>query len=311
MRRGTIGGTLVLSVALACALLVGLSGPALALGTPVEAVLLPASDEVPPTADTGASAEANTGSGVRVAVLDSGIDLDHPDLRVAGDVSFIDGAADGNDDNGHGTMVAGIIAALDNGVGITGIAPDAELYAVKVLDSTGHGTGASIVAGIDWAIDNEMQVIVMSFGSVMTMPQAVRQALDRASQAGIILVAGAGNTGDRATIYAPANHDAVIAVGAADHRGQRADFSSTGADLELLAPGTDIVSTYYGGGYAIGSGTSLAAPYVAGLAARLIAAGAGDSDAIRDILHETARDIGVPGRDALTGYGLVVATALE
>ncbi|MEE8354124.1 MAG: S8 family serine peptidase, partial [Dehalococcoidales bacterium] len=112
MRRGTVVGTLVLSVALAIALLIGLSGPALAVAARGE--------------DASPSGDVRSG-GVRVAVLDSGIDLDHPDLRVAGDVSFVDGAADGDDDNGHGTMVAGIIAALDNGVGVTGIAPDAEL----------------------------------------------------------------------------------------------------------------------------------------------------------------------------------------
>ncbi len=322
MRRGTIGGKLVLSVTLAIALLVGLSGSALALGAPGETTFPPAADEAPPVVVPGAPAVAAAGAaeippgnargrGVRVAVLDSGIDLDHSDLRVAGDVSFVDGAGDGDDDNGHGTMVAGIIAALDNGVGVTGVAPDAELYAVKVLDSAGHGTGAGIVGGIEWAIDNEMQVIVMSFGSARSLPRSVRRALDRAAKAGIVLVAGAGNTGDQGIIYAPANHEAVIAVGAADRRGERADFSGTGADLELLAPGTGIVSTYRGGGYATGSGTSLAAPYVAGLAARLIAAGTGDSDAIRDRLHKTARDLEVPGRDAQTGYGLVLATALE
>lgn len=303
MRRITLGGRLVLSAALAIALLIGLSGPALAVGARDEAAFPPAGDKV--------SLIADAGTGVRVAVLDSGIDLDHLDLRVAGNVSFVDGAADGNDDNGHGTMVAGIIAALDNGIGMTGVAPDAELYAVKVLDSTGHGTATSIVNGIDWAIDNEMQVIVMSFGSLMSLPRAVRRALDRASQAGIVLIAGAGNTGDRGIILAPASHDAVIAVGAADSRGQRADFSGTGDDLELLAPGTGIVSTYPGGGYAISSGTSLAAPYVAGMAARLIAAGAGDGDAVRSILGKTARDLGVPGRDELTGYGLVVAAAFD
>ena len=315
MGRGTIGGMLAFGVALALTPLIGLSGSAVAvaaLGDDASSPATPNGAFLVVGSGTGEMLSGDArGGGVRVAVLDSGIDLDHPDLRVAGDVSFVDGAADGDDDNGHGTMVAGIIAALDNGVGVTGIAPDAELYAVKVLDSTGHGTGTRIVDAIDWAIDNEMQVIVMSFGSVQSLPRSIRQALDRASRAGIVLVAGAGNTGDRGVIYAPASHYAVIAVGAADGRGGRADFSATGADLELLAPGAGIVSTYRGGGYATGSGTSLAAPYVAGMAARLIAAGAGDGDAVRDILRETARDLGVPGRDALTGYGLVVAAALE
>ncbi len=309
MRRGTVGGKLALSAALAIAILIGLSGPALARGAPGGAASLPATVSVALAAADEESPDSTRG--VRVAVLDSGIDLDHADLWVTGDVSFVAGAVDGDDDNGHGTMVAGIIAALDNGVGITGVAPGVELYAVKVLDSAGHGTGTSILGGIEWAIDNEMQVIVMSFGSAMSLPRAVGRALDRASQAGIVLVAGAGNNGDLGIVSAPANHDAVIAVGAADRSGERADFSGTGADLELLAPGSGIVSTYRGGGYAIGSGTSLAAPYVAGIAALLIAAGVGDGDTVRKILGETARDLGMPGRDDLTGYGLAVAAMLE
>lgn len=241
--------------------------------------------------------------GVRVAILDTGIDLDHPDLRVAGDVSFVDYAVNGDDDNGHGTMVAGVIAALDNGAGVVGVAPEVELYAVKVLDGDGNGNGNSILGGLEWAIDNRMQVIVMSFGSTMTLSREITAALDRASQAGIVLVAGAGNTGDQGVVFAPASHNAVIAVGATDQQDVRAEFSATGPSLELMAPAVGIVSTLSGGGYGIGDGTSLAAPYVAGVAALLISAGVTDSAEVREILQDTAHDLGSPGWDTEHGYG--------
>ena len=247
------------------------------------------------------------GEGVKVAVLDTGIDLDHPDLRLAGSVSFVSGTT-GDDDNGHGTMVAGVIAALDNGTGVVGVAPDVELYAVKVLNSSGAGVMSIVIAGLEWAIENNMQVVNMSFGGILNWPLAARDALDKAYQAGIVLVSGAGNSGE-GTVYAPARFDTVIAVGATDQTDARAGFSGTGATLELMAPGVAIQSTSRGGAYASGNGTSFATPHVAGVAALLISAGITNNSEIRKVLQATAKDLGTPGKDGYYGYGLVNVSA--
>ncbi len=244
----------------------------------------------------------NKGRGVRIAILDTGIDLDHPDLNVAGNVSFIPGVPTGDDDSGHGTMVAGIIAALDNGVGVVGVAPEASIYAVKVLNSSGSGAVSCIVSGIEWAINNGMQVINMSFGGSMGLPDEAQAALARASAAGIVLVAGAGNGGE-GVIWAPGRYQPVIAVGAIDQQDARAAFSGTGAGLSLMAPGVDVLTTTVGGGYGNGSGTSYSTAHVSGLAALLIASGVYPTG-VRGALQGTAKDLGTAGWDEAYGYGL-------
>ncbi len=261
--------------------------------------------------DAEAMPGQNQGQGVKVAILDTGIDLDHPDLRMAGNVSFVPGTASGDDDHGHGTMVAGVVAALDNDTGVVGVAPEVALYSVKVLDQSGNGTMSVILSGIEWAVDNNMQVINMSFGGILNWPSAVRLALQKAYQAEIVIVAGAGNTGDQGIIFAPARFEPVIAVGATDSTNARASFSGTGSTLELMAPGVGITSTSRGGGYSSGSGTSLSTPHVAGVAALLIADGVTHNVEVRQILQTTAKDLGSPGWDSWYGYGLVsVAEAI-
>ncbi|UCG54457.1 MAG: S8 family peptidase [Dehalococcoidia bacterium] len=253
----------------------------------------------------------NKGQGVKVAILDTGIDLDHPDLWVAGNVSFVEGTVNGDDDNGHGTMVAGIVAALDNGIGVVGIAPEVELYAVKVLDSEGVGTSCAIRKGIEWAIDNDMQVMNMSFGCISKLPQEVRVALKKAYQAGIVLVAAAGNEGtasdEEDNIWAPARYRQVIAVGAIDELDNCYSSSSSGDTLELVAPGVNIYSTLMGGGYADLTATSASSPHVVGVAALLIASGVTSNDEVRQILQSTAEDFEPSGWDSWYGYGLVNA----
>jgi minor extracellular protease Epr len=205
----------------------------------------------------------NKGADVRIALIDTGIDLDHPDLAVAGNVTFVEDTTDGDDDNGHGTHCAGIIAALDNETGVVGVAPKASIYAVKALDSTGSGYLSDVVAGIDWAIDNDMHIISLSIGTNYDY-QTLREACERANAAGIILVAAAGNDysyrrrGELDTVDYPAKYDSVIAVGAIDDTDTKVYYSSTGPALELTAPGVWISSTYLDGGYAIMSGTSMA-----------------------------------------------------
>ena len=260
----------------------------------------------------------NQGNGVKVAVIDTGIDLDHEDLNVAGNVTFVSGTASGDDDNGHGTHVAGIIAALDNGADIVGVAPVVEPYAVKVLDSRGSGSWSAVIAGIEWAVDNGMDVINMSLGSSRGS-YSLEDACNVAYNAGIVVVAAAGNSGYSWTtrydrVVYPAKYDSVIAVAATDSSDNRAGFSSTGPAVELAAPGADIYSTYPGDHYQEMSGTSMASPHVAGVAALVIASGITDSnsngrinDEVRLRLQNTADDIGNTGRDVEFGYGMVDA----
>jgi len=248
-----------------------------------------------------------TGEGVKVAVLDTGIDLDHPDLQanIAGGVNIINPKRPPDDDNGHGTHVAGIIAAVDNEIGVIGVGPQISLYAVKVLNRRGWGFLSDVIAGIEWCIENGMHVINMSFGTssdVGSFHDAVRAAYD----AGIVQVAAAGNEYGGSVLY-PAAYDEVIAVSATDQSDEIADFSSVGPEVELSAPGVDIPSTWKGGGYETASGTSMAAPHVTGAAALVISSGTTGVDNVRSKLQITADDLGDPGRDELYGYGLVDA----
>ena len=159
-------------------------------------------------------AGGNKGTGIKVAVLDTGIDTSHPDLRVVGGATFVSGTSSYNDDNGHGTHCAGIIAALDNNIGVVGVAPEASLYAVKVLDKTGSGSISNIISGIEWCITNRIQVISMSIGS-SSSSSALKAECDKAYNAGIVLVAAAGNNGPRSnTVGYPARYSSVISVAA-------------------------------------------------------------------------------------------------
>ena len=246
----------------------------------------------------------NKGTGVKVAVLDTGIDLDHPDLQVAGDVTFIEGTTGGDDDHGHGTLVAGIVGALDNDIGVIGVAPEASLYAVKVLDQGGSGAMSEILGGIEWATDNNMQVINMSFGTSLSWPSSAQDALQVAYDAGIVIVAGAGSGG---VIWSPARFEPVIAVGATDEQDVRCSSSSTGYTLELMAPGSNIYSTAMGGGYGYLSTTSSSSPHVAGAAALLIASGMSSNVDVRHRLRDSAEDLGASGWDTQYGRGLVNA----
>jgi subtilisin len=256
----------------------------------------------------------NEGVGVKVAIIDTGIDLDHPDLNVQGGLSCVSYTTSCDDDHGHGTHVAGIVAALNNNIGVVGVAPEAALYAVKVLDSAGSGNWSNVIEGIEWAIDNGMQVINMSLGG-LSGSTALETVCNDAWNAGIIVVAAAGNNDAAGTVLYPAQYDSVIAVAATDSTNTRAGFSDTGPQVELAAPGVNIYSTYKGGAYANMSGTSMASPHVAGAAALVIASGITDAngngrinDEVRQRLDATAHDLGTIGRDIQYGYGLVDAS---
>ncbi|MEK7383588.1 MAG: S8 family peptidase [Elusimicrobiota bacterium] len=219
--------------------------------------------------------DTTEGKGVKVAVIDTGIDMTHPDLqgKVDGGYSAIkktENPEDYTDDNGHGTHVSGTIAALRNGKGVVGVAPKARLYAVKVLDADGSGNLSDVIDGIVWAAKNDMQVANMSLGAPVSsdaMQRAVRYAKGR----GVIIVAAAGNSGG--AVGFPGSYPEVVAVSASDSKDQLASFSSRGPEVDFVAPGVDVVSTKMGGGYVSYSGTSMACPHVAGLVALVVSQG--------------------------------------
>ncbi len=258
---------------------------------------------------------SSTGEGVKIAILDTGIDWEQPDLAgvVAGGICIICNSsatdpANWIDRAGHGTAVAGVIAAQRNGFGVLGAAYGVKLYAVKVLNDTGVGYVNNVIAGIGWAVENGMSIIVMSFSSP-DYSQAEAQAVQEAYSKGALLVASAGNRGPaNGTVGYPAAFPGVIAVGATDYWNNVPDWSSRGADLDLVAPGVGVNTTWIGNEYASLSGTSVSAPCVAASAALVLSARSNLTNSeVRSILEETARDLRVRGPDNETGFGLVDA----
>ncbi|MDP3043450.1 MAG: S8 family peptidase [bacterium] len=256
-----------------------------------------------------------TGDPIKVAIIDTGIELAHTDLaaNIKGGYNAINPLRSANDDNGHGTHVAGIVGAIDNEIGVIGVGPKIDLYAVKVLDKNGSGYLSDIIEGLDWAIDNEMQVVNMSLGTASNV-LSFQDAVKRVNAAGIVQVAAAGNSG-KAVIY-PAAYSEVIAVSAIDKTDTIASWSSRGPEVDLAAPGVSIYSTYKGQTYATLSGTSMASPHVAGAAALVLTQTAKcDTDGngicspleVQQRLEITAEDLGITGKDNLYGFGLVDA----
>lgn len=313
---------------------------------------------------------SNKGTGVKIGIIDSGVNYYHPDLNDNFDslnrgYDFYYYDYDPMDVYGHGTHVAGTACAEDNDngtadengdplYGVVGVAPDCDLYSLRVLNEEGAGYWSDIIAAVEWSTGVEMQiynvftgewltvqgtkmdVINLSLGKDRDPGGTVQQAFDNAEAQGVVIVAAAGNSGNPSgkgsnTIY-PANFDSVIAVAATDSSNNRASFSSTGDKVEVAAPGVSVYSSwnddtdYYGnptvcrGGdvnecYKYGSGTSMASPHVAGVAALVVAAGVPDYNGdgvmnnrdVRAILQDSAIDLGDAGRDPQFGYGLVNA----
>ena len=205
---------------------------------------------------------------VKVAIIDTGIDSKHPDLagQVVGGRDFVNNDSDPMDDQGHGTHVAGTVAALtNNGVGVAGIAWGSSLVAVKVLGANGSGYTSAIADGINYAVSQGAKVINMSLGSSQTNT-TLTTAVNNALAAGVVVVCAAGNDGRSTPMY-PAAIKGVVAVGSTDSLDNRSSFSNYGTWVTVAAPGSGIVSTYKGGGYQTMSGTSMASPHVAGVAA--------------------------------------------
>ena len=284
----------------------------------------------------------NKGNGVRVAIIDSGIDYTHTDLdaNYAGGWDFVNDDSDPQDDYGHGTHVACTVAAEDNDddPSVVGVAPEAMPYGLKVLNADGIGNWSDIVAAVEWCVDPnnpDVDVANLSIGTSFNPGTLAEAAFANAEAQGLVIVAAAGNSGNPpgrgdSVIY-PARWDSVIAVAATDSGDKRARWSSTGDQVELAAPGVAVYSTWpvgmttsphdpqpvcYDGGdcYKYGSGTSMSSPHVAGTAALVIASGITDSngdgyinDEVRLRLDETADDLGAVGRDPQFGFGLVDA----
>jgi subtilisin family serine protease len=252
---------------------------------------------------------------VTIAVLDTGVDLAHPDLvgKLAPGATFIPGTTTPQDDQGHGTEVAGVIAAAtDNAAGIAGVCPGGSIMPVKVADAGGHTDDSAgdveVAAGIRWAVDHRASVINMSLG-VLDTPAMV-EAVDYAHQHDVLIVAAVGNSGDQPNPWpAPANLPHVLAVGGTTADGQHWPYSSSGPRDLVLAPATEIETTALGGGYAAGCCTSIAAPQVAGIAAMLRSVRPDlSADAVRNLIERAARPLaGTHGWTTHDGYGLVDA----
>lgn len=261
----------------------------------------------------------NTADPIKVGIIDTGISNTHPDLvaNIKGGVNTINPRKSWNDDNGHGSHVAGIVAALNNTIGVVGVGPNIDLYAIKVLNASGSGYLSDVIEGIQWAIEKKLQVINLSLGTTSDI-QSFHEAIIAAKNAGIVIVAAAGNNGpgDNTVSY-PAKYSEVIAVSATDRKDQIASWSSRGPEVDLAAPGVDIYSTYKGTGYATLSGTSMATPHVTGAAALVLNTPVGsydtnsngkwDPDEVQKKLQEKATNLGNSGFDNLYGWGLVNA----
>ena len=271
-------------------------------------------DEVWPSGDTGRD--------IKVCIIDTGIDYNHPDLKdnYRGGYNFLNSSPDPLDDNGHGTHVSGTVAALDNDIGVVGVAPQAGIYALKTLDANGSGSYSNIIAAVDWAIDNGMQIISMSLGG-SSYNKAFEDICNAAYNAGILLVAAAGNNGgdgSKDTVSYPGRFDSVIAVAATDSNDQRASFSSCGPEVEVSAPGVSVPSTVptsgtkYSdpSGYKSLSGTSMACPHVSGTAALVRKAHPSMTNVeVRNVIASTSVNLGTPGRDIFFGFGRIDAKA--
>ena len=232
-----------------------------------------------------------TGKGVRVGIIDTGVDLDHPDLKdnvkMAGWVLDCQNIVD---DNGHGSHVAGTIAALDNDIGVVGVAPKVQIYAVKAFTKSGRGNVSDVIEGLNWCVENKVQVINMSFG--FKNSKALEKAIKEVYKRNIVMVAAAGNSGGNNNVMYPAGYPEVIAVAASNSDDKVAWFSSGGPQIDVMAPGAGILSTYKDGGYKTMSGTSMASPHVAAACALLLSKSKLDPKAVKQVIIDTARDLG-------------------
>ncbi|GIE33030.1 hypothetical protein Ait01nite_060750 [Actinoplanes italicus] len=258
--------------------------------------------------------QRSTGAGVKVAVIDSGVDATHPDLQgnvLSGFDAITDRAGSTTDRHGHGTHVAGTIAAVTgNDIGVAAVAPDVKIIPVKVLSDSGSGNMSDTAEGIIWAADNGAQILNMSLGSTSKVA-AVTNAISYARSKGVTVIAAVGNDREKGSPTSYPGADAgVIGVAATDSGDRIGHYSTAGNYVDVAAPGTNILSTYPGGQYKSMMGTSMATPHVAAVAALLKSYQPSlTPDQIEAALEKSAVDLGQPGFDNDFGNGRIDAVA--
>jgi len=250
-----------------------------------------------------AHSNGDTGSGADIAILDTGIDSDHPDLvDNLGNGKDFSGKGTWEDGDGHGTHCAGIANAVNNSEGVVGVSTEATLHAGKVLADDGSGSFSDVAAGIEWAADQGYDVASLSLGA-SSGTSTLRDAVQYAYSNGVLVVSSAGNSGPCSDCVGyPAAYSDAMAISSTDEDDSLSSFSSTGSEIELAAPGGSVYSTYIGGGYETLSGTSMSCPHVSGAGAQLMASGMSNTEA-RSALKNNAEDIGLGSNEQ--GAGLL------
>ncbi|MCP1190070.1 S8 family peptidase [Priestia flexa] len=249
-----------------------------------------------------------------IAVIDTGVDLDHPDLRrrLTNGYNVLLNNNFPDDDNGHGTHVSGIIASeTNNHEGLAGVTWYNKIMPIKAMGAKGYGTTFDIAKGIFWAVDHGADIINMSLGNYQHS-SLLKEAIDYAYNKNVVLIAAAGNENTMQPSY-PAAFPNVLSVAAVSYTGQRASFSNYGDYIDVSAPGVQIPSTYFNQQYAALSGTSMASPHVAGLAGLLLSANPNlTNQEVIEIIKNSTYDLGIPGTDNEFGNGLInVKNGLE
>lgn len=234
-----------------------------------------------------------TGYRVKVGVIDTGVDFLHPDLRysLGPGINLLQSAALPVDDNGHGTHIAGTIAAANQYAGMIGVAPRSIIYPVKAFDMNGAAYVSDIILGIDWCVQSGVDVVNMSFG-MRTRSRSLLGAVERAFQAGVLIVASSGNDGRKSEIDYPAKFAKTIAVGATTRQGGIASFTNRSPHIDIYAPGDRISSSWLRGRHRIMSGTSMATSHVTGAVALLLAYRPGLTPGqIKQVLKRSAKPL--------------------
>jgi subtilisin len=262
-------------------------------------------------------ADGYDGVGIKVGIIDTGIDYNHAELSgvYSGGWDFVNGDNDPMDDHLHGTHVAGTIAAQADGVGVVGLAPAVEIYAIKGFNAGGSGQTSDLIACVDWTTTHGMDVVNNSWGGGHTV--TLRRVFEASQAAGVIQVCAAGNNFGLGGVSAPARYESTYAIGATDIDGNLANFSDRGPQVDFAAPGVDVNSCALGGGYSLLSGTSMATPHAVGNVALLLAHGGlvdedGDGhlfEEVRNRMAKVAIDRGDPGKDNRFGHGIINAHA--
>lgn len=257
------------------------------------------------------------GEGVTIAVIDTGCDLNHPDLvgNLLDGFNILNKNEPPEDDNGHGSHVTGIICAINNEIGMVGVAPKAKVVPIKVLDKNGNGNLIDVAEGIHYAISRNVDFITLSLGSPAPV-QEVRKAIQAAEKNGIVTFCAAGNAGKTHQIFYPANYPETIGIGSVSGNMERSEFSCTGNDLDFLTPGHQIFSTVPESWYAILSGTSMSNPFAVGIAALLLSHNRNEgnkiklncSDDYRKLLSKhtiSVKDLKFAKNKFFEGYGII------